>query len=80
MESKIMIDIKDDGDPLIYIDCKASDDLRDKVLSRFFTRAGAYSLEPNPIKLIMHVLWYSQEQGRIQAMIETIQPVKEQMI
>lgn len=72
MESRLFIDITDKGDPFIYIDCKVSDDLRDKVLSRFFTRAGGYSFEPNPIPLSLHILNYDQEHGHIQAMIENI--------
>lgn len=75
MESKIMIDIDDSGRPFIYVEFKGSEDLRDKVLSRFFTRAGAFSYEPDklpsePIPLELHLLWFNPEKQRLQAMIE----------
>jgi len=76
MESKIMIDIEDRGQPFILLDYKSSDDLRDKVFSRFLTRCGAFNLDEyghpkkNPYSLILHVLFYDQEKQRLQAMIE----------
>ncbi|HEY9196658.1 MAG TPA: hypothetical protein VIM77_10345 [Mucilaginibacter sp.] len=74
MESKIMIDIDDSGHPFIYIDFKSSDDLRDKVISRFLTRTGAFNFKPdhpnNPRQLELHVLWYDEDTQRLQAMIE----------
>lgn len=77
MESKIMIDIDDSGRPFIYVDYKGSEDLRDKVISRFLSRCGAFNLMPvpgqlqdKPIELTLHVLWYDQENQRLQAMIE----------
>lgn len=80
MESRITIDIKDNGDPFIYIDCRASEDLRDKVLGRFFTRTRGYLAESNPIQLIMHISQRDQGTNRIQAMIETVSPPLEQLI
>src|ERR1700722_11770361 len=75
MESKIMIDIRPTGEPFLYIDFKASDDLRDKVLSRFLYESGAMNLRtdgeiPNPTRLDLHVLWFDQQSGRVQAMVE----------
>lgn len=75
MESKILIDIRPTGQPFLYIDLKTSDDLRDKVLSRFLFETGAMNLGPNgelanPKHLILHVLRYDQQSGRVQAMIE----------
>lgn len=54
---------------------RASDDLRDKVLSRFLFETGAMNLGPdgelsNPTSLSLHVLQYDQQTGRVQAMIE----------
>lgn len=72
MESKITIDIRPTGEPFIYIDFKPTDDLRDKVLSRFLFESGLLSDGnlPNPTTLLLHVLWYDQEKGRVQATIE----------
>lgn len=77
MESKIIIDIKEDGDPYIYIDFKATDDLRDKVLGRFLVRSGGFNIEPNPrpIYLKLGILWYDQQLNRCQATIENTPPV-----
>jgi len=83
MESKIMIDIEDRGQPFILLDYKGSEDLRDKVLSRFLTRCGAFNFDAtghpdNPHPLILHVLFYDQEKQRLQAMIEVSEPEKAQ--
>lgn len=78
MESKILIDITPMGKPFIYIDYKASDDLRDKVLGRFLGEARAFDLDSkNPIKMELHVLWYDQQTQRAQAMIEYSSEVTE---
>lgn len=75
MESKITIDIRPTGEPFLYIDFKATDDLRDKVISRFLFESGGLrrltdGTLPNPTPLDLHVLWYDEEKQRIQAMIE----------
>lgn len=85
MESKITIDIRPTGEPFIYIDFKSTDDLRDKVLSRFLFESGACNLLPdgnlpNPTTLILHVLWYDQQTGRVQAMIEIPDLSKEKIV
>lgn len=77
MESRIVIDIMNDGTPFLYIDLKPSDDLRDKVLSRFLYENGAARLTPdgkmdNPQPLQLHTLWFDQQSGRVQAMIEPV--------
>lgn len=82
MESKIQIDIRPTGEPFLYIDFKPTDDLRDKVLSRFLYESGAVHLKPdgnlpNPTRLDLHVLWFDQQSGRVQAMIEHPVPEKE---
>lgn len=75
MESKIAIDIDVSGRPFIRLDFKGSEDLRDKVISRFLTRADAFKHTPdghlkNPHSLNLHVLWYDKEKDQMQAMIE----------
>lgn len=82
MESKIVIDIQHNGQPYIYVDFKPTDDLRDKVLSRFLFESGAMNLKsdgnpPNPTPLTLHVLWFDQQTGRVQAMIEHPAPEKD---
>ena len=54
------------GVPYLYIHSRITDDLRDKVLSRFIYETGA--AEKNGAPLRLHVL--SNENGLIQAMIE----------
>lgn len=77
MESKILIDIKQTGEPFIFIDYTSSDDLRDKVLGRFLYESGAADFVPKearwkPTTLHMQILWSDQEKGRVQAMIELL--------
>lgn len=81
MESKILIDIQPDGRPFLFIDFKASDDLRDKVLSRFIYESGALILKaddnlPNPTRLNLHILYFDQQTGRVQAMVEHFEPLE----
>lgn len=79
-----MIDITPMGAPFIYIDYKQSDDLRDKVLGRFLYESGALKVGPklelpNPTPLNLHVLWTNNE-GRVQAMIEIPDTPKEEKV
>lgn len=77
MESKITIDIRNDGVPFIKIDFKPSDDLRDKVVGRFLCESGALLnndgtiTNPNPLNL--HILYNDEKTGRAEAMIELIE-------
>ena len=76
MESKIVIDIRDSGEPFIFINFKGSEDLRDKVLGRFLYETGAAQIQKadgsfdNPKPLTLHVLYRNEETGDLQAMIE----------
>lgn len=72
MESKILIDIDYKGSPFIWIDFKPSDDLRDKVLSRFFTDSGAFLTpsEQHSAPLTLQIVHIDEEKHHIQAMIE----------
>lgn len=81
MESKISIDIDEKGNPYIWIDFKPSDDLRDKVLSRFFIHSGIFiPLEKNERHLKLRIIHQGDESGRIQAMIEAIHILKEEPV
>ena len=67
MESKILIDITPMGVPYLFIHSIITDDLRDKVLSRFIYESGADIGKP-PVPLQLAILVNSN--GLVQAMIE----------
>ena len=78
MKSKILIDIRNSGEPFLFIDYKPSEDLRDKVLGRFLLETGVADINGdgnlnNPRPLQLHALFYDQQTGRMQAMIENPQ-------
>jgi len=72
MESKITIEIHDDGQPYLYIKFNPSPDLRDKVLGMFLTSTGALDPENKgkPVGLSLSVLDINQKTFDCIALIE----------
>jgi hypothetical protein len=72
MESKITIDIYENGDPYISINLKPSEDLRDKVLGRFLTSSGVWVRKEgeNALPLKLWIVQADLESGKITAHVE----------
>ena len=75
MESKITIDIDEQGNPYLFIKAKLTDDLRDKVLNRFLVRTGVFSRNADlslkyDLPLVIGCNYYNEETGELHAMIE----------